>query len=322
MLFSGAFYHWCSVQWPQCQQRSRKAYLRPRRSFDTGPRCHQVEYCISNRQCYLRQSDQAVYPAVCPANFEQQKNGASDLLRHVLHVRSQHSNSFLPCLAVQAARKTLEPYHIGRLLLRRRAVTIWLWARSRKRPHRLLLYHYSCLHPLEREDQKAPEICNLWLDEHWICGNSVSDRASCCFEQPECRRLYMSDPAYPRLLFTVANSQNTDQITTIVISAILDQNLGIIAACIPTFQPLFRLLAQMLKSICSKSASKKSVSPINSHYQNLDKTTGGNASVEAGYGEQGWFYGEQQSQITWAARNSRESGYPLHSLTTVAPSHY
>ena len=32
----------------------------------------------------------------------------------------------------------------------------------------------------------------------------------------------------------------TDETTGIVLAAILDQNLGIIAACIPTFRPLFR----------------------------------------------------------------------------------
>lgn len=124
----------------------------------------------------------------------------------------------------------------------------------------------------------------------------------------------------PTFIFTVANKPNADQISTIVIAAILDQNLGICAACIPTFQPLFRLLAQEFRSVRSKS-DKKTRSTISSHYKNLDKTTGGNTSREAGYGEQGLSHDEQHSQINRAARNSHESGYPLHSLTTVAPSH-
>ena len=43
-----------------------------------------------------------------------------------------------------------------------------------------------------------------------------------------------------------------DQFTAIFISAILDQNLGIIAACMPTFQPLFRSLAKTVSSIGHK----------------------------------------------------------------------
>lgn len=89
----------------------------------------------------------------------------------------------------------------------------------------------------------------------------------------------------------------TYKITIIVIAAILDQNLGIIAACIPTFQPLFRALAQTLKSIRSSSASRKKRSAINSPYQNLDEATGENISLEAGYGKQGLPNGKQQSAL-------------------------
>lgn len=128
----------------------------------------------------------------------------------------------------------------------------------------------------------------------------------------------------PMLSSTAANRPNIDQIITIVISAILDQNLGIIAACIPTFQPLFRSLAQTLKAAHSKSASRKGGSTLNSHYQNLDKPTGGNTSLEAGYGKQGLPNSIQQcinSADYSAARNSGDSGYPLHSLNPVERSH-
>ena len=45
----GALYRWCSVQRLQRPQWSWNAYLRPRRSFGTDPKCHQVDYCLSNR---------------------------------------------------------------------------------------------------------------------------------------------------------------------------------------------------------------------------------------------------------------------------------
>ena len=121
----------------------------------------------------------------------------------------------------------------------------------------------------------------------------------------------MSDPAYLHLLFDVANRLNTDEITTIVIAAILDQNLGIIAACIPTFQPLFRLLPQFLKSLRSKSSSKPRPT-INSHYNNLDKTSSGNRSLEAGYGEQGSSYLRRAELANYSDPGDQ---YPLHSLT-------
>lgn len=49
----------------------------------------------------------------------------------------------------------------------------------------------------------------------------------------------------------------TDEITAIFISAILDQNLGIIAACIPTYQPLFRSLAATIRSVGQKRHSSR-----------------------------------------------------------------
>ena len=78
--------------------------------------------------------------------------GVSDLLCHALDVRSQHCHSFGHRFAMQTARETLEPNHSGTLLLQGRIFTIWIWARSCKRPHRFLLHHYSYPHSLERKD--------------------------------------------------------------------------------------------------------------------------------------------------------------------------
>lgn len=124
----------------------------------------------------------------------------------------------------------------------------------------------------------------------------------------------------PLLSSNAADRPRADQIITIVISAILDQNLGIIAACIPTFQPVFRLLAKTLKAICAKSGSSKGLSTVNSHYQISSKPTSGDTSLEAGYGEQELSDVKQQpiSIADYsAAENNGESGYPLHSLTSA-----
>ena len=60
-----------------------------------------------------------------------------------------------------------------------------------------------------------------------------------------------------------------DGITTIFIAAILDQNLGIITTYIPTFQPLFQLLAATVRKVGYKLYSSRELS-----YRVLPKKVG------------------------------------------------
>jgi len=90
---------------------------------------------------------------------------------------------------------------------------------------------------------------DLWPDESRSRGNGLTDRTGRHVKNPGGKELSLCVSRAFLKCFAVLLTHSIDRITAIFISALLDQNLGIIAACIPTFQPLFRSFAKTIRSV-------------------------------------------------------------------------
>lgn len=126
----------------------------------------------------------------------------------------------------------------------------------------------------------------------------------------------VSFPGFPDAILL---THSIDQITAIFISALLDQNLGIIAACIPTFQPLFRSFAKTIRSVGNNKDRR-----LESSYRKIPDKGGKTRNIEPDHHASQSASQSRTSTITTAFAShpltdvsNLESDFALHGLKPI-----